>query len=526
MSASSLPPRPNLRQLQVQAKELLRAHRDGEGEACTRIHAGLPRLEHLNVEEVSTVNVSLQEVQHVLAREYGYRTWSELREAAGSASSSADPEELRAAIDSDDLAAVRMLAETHPELLDQRWIYESLDGERSITDTPFGYAVLWNRRRVVGYLLETGAPLERGDNSGLTLEERLRQAIDIDDGQWIRQLLDARPDLLHTDVPGPNHRLWVTMDREQGTVHRVPPLCFAVGRPKLNAVRVLLDAGADIHVRNDLPIRNAVSGGGNVAVMEMLVEAGWDPSTGTGQMLQDAAENLRPELVRFLTSHGVGPDVYAEDGGTALDMALNTYVTGPGRAGCIDVLIEAGAGHADNAAFDLLRGRLDLLEQRTQVDPECISRHYDLRQGREHYGHTYGGGSYGAPLQDTTLLHMCAHYGYLEGAQFLLDRGADPNVRALPERSGCNHPPIFHAVTSNWNYSYPVLELLLESGAAPDLRATIRIDDGRVFKNVTPLEYAIEFPKEPYDILPEGGVGSSHEPHRRVVELLQKMGEE
>jgi ankyrin repeat protein len=316
------------------------------------------------------------------------------------------------------------------------------------------------------------------------------------------------------------------MDREQGDINGVPPLCVAVSRPRLNAVRVLLDAGADIHVQNDRPIRNAVSGGGNVAVMEMLAEAGWDPSTGTGQMLQDAAETLNPELVRFLASHGVGPDVHAKDGGTALDMALNTYETGPGRPGCIDALIEAGARHEDNAAFDLLRGRLDLLEKRMEVDPECISRHYDLRQGREHYPHTYGGGSYGAPLQDTTLLHMCAHYGYLAEAQFLLERGADPNARALSERSGCDHTPIYHAVTSNRNFSYPVLKLRLECGADPKLSATIHIDNGRDFESVTPLGYATEFPKEPYDILPEVGVGASHEPHRRVAELLQKAGVE
>ena len=82
MSVTSLPPHPNFRQLQIQAKELLRDQRRGDADACTRIHAGLPRLEHLRPEEVAATRVSLQEAQHVLAREYGYSTWSALRAAA------------------------------------------------------------------------------------------------------------------------------------------------------------------------------------------------------------------------------------------------------------------------------------------------------------------------------------------------------------------------------------------------------------------------------------------------------------
>lgn len=37
---------------------------------------------------------------------------------------------------------------------------------------------------------------------------------------------------------------------------------------------------------------------------------------------------------------------------------------------------------------------------------------------------------HGTPLAGTTLLHLCVDYDELDIARWLLDRGADPNVRA------------------------------------------------------------------------------------------------
>ena len=75
-----LPPKANLEHLKKQAKDLLRAHRDGEPQACKRIGECLSRLSRTSEEEIRAVEVSLQEAQHVIAREYGFAGWSKLLE--------------------------------------------------------------------------------------------------------------------------------------------------------------------------------------------------------------------------------------------------------------------------------------------------------------------------------------------------------------------------------------------------------------------------------------------------------------
>jgi hypothetical protein len=65
--ASRLPASPSLEQLRRQAKELLRAHRDGDGEAVRRFRA------------VASRAAGLADAQFVIAREYGFENWPALK---------------------------------------------------------------------------------------------------------------------------------------------------------------------------------------------------------------------------------------------------------------------------------------------------------------------------------------------------------------------------------------------------------------------------------------------------------------
>ncbi|MFH1570072.1 MAG: FliG C-terminal domain-containing protein [Gemmatimonadota bacterium] len=71
----ALPTRPSLRQLRNQAKDLHKALVAGDADAAARVRRHLPGLDR---GEKSPDAVGLQEVQHALAREYGFRTWDEL----------------------------------------------------------------------------------------------------------------------------------------------------------------------------------------------------------------------------------------------------------------------------------------------------------------------------------------------------------------------------------------------------------------------------------------------------------------
>ena len=79
---SALSPTPNLEQLKKQAKDLRKAHKASDPKAASRIREHLPRLTDHSEQEILRVPFTLQEAQHVIARESGFRSWRELRAAA------------------------------------------------------------------------------------------------------------------------------------------------------------------------------------------------------------------------------------------------------------------------------------------------------------------------------------------------------------------------------------------------------------------------------------------------------------
>ena len=69
-SPQRLPERPSIEQLHKQAKELLRAHRNGDAAALRRFGAARPD---------KAEAPSLADAQFVLAREYGFESWAKLK---------------------------------------------------------------------------------------------------------------------------------------------------------------------------------------------------------------------------------------------------------------------------------------------------------------------------------------------------------------------------------------------------------------------------------------------------------------
>ena len=70
--SKSLPPHSSFESLRKQAKKLVRQFADGDSDALARVHAQLP---------VPELPLSLRDAQLVLAREYGFAGWQDLRTA-------------------------------------------------------------------------------------------------------------------------------------------------------------------------------------------------------------------------------------------------------------------------------------------------------------------------------------------------------------------------------------------------------------------------------------------------------------
>lgn len=76
---SQLPPSPDLDHLRKQAKRLLRAARAGTSEALQRFATTLPAARDLSLAALAHHPLRLHDAQSVVAREHGFRSWTELK---------------------------------------------------------------------------------------------------------------------------------------------------------------------------------------------------------------------------------------------------------------------------------------------------------------------------------------------------------------------------------------------------------------------------------------------------------------
>jgi ankyrin repeat protein len=79
MTSQKLPERANLEQLKKQAKSLLQAAQANDPAALQRFQV-LPTLARIPIAELGGVGLALHDAQSVIAREYGFPSWKELRE--------------------------------------------------------------------------------------------------------------------------------------------------------------------------------------------------------------------------------------------------------------------------------------------------------------------------------------------------------------------------------------------------------------------------------------------------------------
>ncbi|MFT4113509.1 ankyrin repeat domain-containing protein [Silvibacterium sp.] len=183
----------------------------------------------------------------------------------------------------------------------------------------------------------------------------------------------------------------------------------------------------------------------------------------------------------------------------------------------LELYHDHGFALPDTPAMALHRGRIDLLERHLRLDPGLLRRRFSFA---EIYPPELGCSdevemTYGTPLAGATLLHMCADYGELEIAEWLLAQGMDADAPAAVDAEGFGgHTPLFSTIVSQTNFwmnhrgepaDAPFTKLLLEHGANPNARASLRkqlhpgyeIDGMHIYRDVTPIGWGevFVFPK-------------------------------
>ncbi|MDX1410137.1 MAG: ankyrin repeat domain-containing protein, partial [Saprospiraceae bacterium] len=139
-----------------------------------------------------------------------------------------------------------------------------------------------------------------------------------------------------------------------------------------------------------------------------------------------------------------------------VDILIRMYTRSDRLGACLKVMVDAGAV-IDAPLYAVLADDEAALAQLLVEQPEMMNLRYTIPCAF-------------TPLDDASLLHLCAEYGSIRCAQLLLDRGMDPDIRAGVDEQGLGgQTPIFHTVNANANRSRPVMECLLQAGASPDL---------------------------------------------------------
>lgn len=160
-------------------------------------------------------------------------------------------------------------------------------------------AAYHGKREVAAALVELGAPVDIFEASALGLVER------------ITVLLREDP-------------TWASAFAADGFY----PLGLAAFFGQLDAVRVLLAAGADVHAaaRNAFKVQpvHAAAAGRSLDILRAVLDAGADPNAPQQQgfrPLHDAATHANREMAELLLRHGADPGLANDAGENSIDLA-------------------------------------------------------------------------------------------------------------------------------------------------------------------------------------------------------------
>jgi hypothetical protein len=210
--------------------------------------------------------------------------------------------------------------------------------------------------------------------------------------------------------------------------------------------------------------------------------------------------------LKWLLDHGADPHVAARDYGSPIAILIGTYSrNAKGKNACLEVFADAGFDLPDTPAMAFHRGRIDLLEANLERDGSLLEyRFQESEIFPTELGIKPGDGLHVTPVFGSTLLHLAIEYDDIDVARWLIERGADVNAKAALDIDGFGgHTPLYHTVVTLAARDDSKARLLLDHGANPNARATIRkqlrdMDDPekeimREFCNVTPIGYAHQF---------------------------------
>jgi hypothetical protein len=323
------------------------------------------------------------------------------------------------------------------------------------------------------------------------------EAIWNDDLERVRELVTKYPNLVHESV--------LIRESNWGA-----PMSYAANLGRDRIIEMLRDRGAtDVMYAFNRAVLQS-----KIGTARRLYEMAGRPRLGD-KALNDAAYTLSAPGTALLFEFGAR--VYADDGKqlAPVDVVLETDSRRPAdKHAILEMYVQHGFKLPDTPTMALHRGRIDLLEEYLRRDPGLLQRTFTYD---EIYPPEMGCddmATLGTPLDGATLLHMAVDYDELEIAKWLLARGMNVDEKAAVDADGFGgHTALFATVVSQPNFWMnhnrkpqvaPFTELLLEHGADPNARASLRKqlhpgygeDTMHEYRDVTPVEWGERFHRQ------------------------------
>jgi ankyrin repeat protein len=383
---------------------------------------------------------------HQLAKEFGHEAIELL--AREHEERDGNPPEVRGAVESILDAAEKGHADKLARLLDNHSNLIDARGGNFQKQTALHKAAWRNHRACVELLLARGANVRIRDTGDNAYA--LHFAAGAADLAIVKLLVEAGSDVFGD---GDDHRLgvlgWAT--------------CF--GNTRTDVADFLMTQGARLNLWSAIALRRVDEVRGFIKADPSLLDARMSRNEHRRTPLHHAAAKNRPEVVRLLLDLGADPNATDLTGATPLVTAAQESADDVAA-----LLIEAGARIDFAAALSLKR--YDLAEAMLREKPSRI----------------------GTDGEDTIALHVAVSKRNADAVRWLIDHKIDVNAKRV--MWDCNHTAL-HMTAADGNVE--IARMLLDAGADPQIH-----DDK--YDN-TPLGWA-EFCEQPQvaKLLRERGV--------------------
>lgn len=331
---------------------------------------------------------------------------------------------------------------------------------------------------------------------GLPSWPRMATACRMTDAIWrgdidaVRELVLQDPRLLHDDARG--------LPSNWG-----PPMSYAANIGQSKIIQMLRELGAvDLQHAFDRACLQ-----GRLETAQQLYAMGARPEVDA---VMGPCETLNDSGLAFLLQLGAPLADKQGDPLAPVALLLQTYSRYPqGKHHCLEIVAKQGIALPDTPPMALHRGRIDLLENHLQHDPQLLSRTFSHQEIFPPELGCHADESlalHGTPLAGATLLHISIDYDEIEIMRWLIAHGADVNAKAGVDADGFGgHTPLFGCVVSqayrcSVQTDDKVARLLLDHGADANARASLRKrlrftkdDQMHEYRDVTPLAWGERF---------------------------------